>query len=318
MGSQHKQEDYNDALRECEMCMVLYWTRFGLYTKTELDTAYYELKAGHNPRRVYVCFKDADAGTDVSADLKAFRDSFPTEYGCMADSFRNPDTLKSLFLLQLMDYLKASASTTLPMEVKDGNLYIGGKKYVQLANVPFVGNNEAYTDLLKTIKRTKTLLAMSDPADDDYAEIAAELRALEEKREKMESSLWSTALDITRLSNERCSERLRHAIELFNQGDNRGASAILNEAEICHKADQNVKRIIELKTAEENLKTAKEGLKTSIEELKLKIETLKAEKAEGWREEVLDLRQKVVEFTKKAFGEQSEEYAEAMRSAGEA
>ena len=38
MGPLHQQEDYNIKLKECEMCMVLYWTKFGMYTKTELDT----------------------------------------------------------------------------------------------------------------------------------------------------------------------------------------------------------------------------------------------------------------------------------------
>ena len=58
MGPQHKQEDYNDKLRECDICLVLYWTKFGMYTKTELDTAYGELCAGRNPHKIYIYFKD--------------------------------------------------------------------------------------------------------------------------------------------------------------------------------------------------------------------------------------------------------------------
>lgn len=45
IGPKHKQEEYNEALRNCEMCLVLYWTRFGDYTTYELDTAYQELCA---------------------------------------------------------------------------------------------------------------------------------------------------------------------------------------------------------------------------------------------------------------------------------
>ena len=36
MGPQHKQEDYNDKLRECDICLVLYWTKFGMYTKIRI------------------------------------------------------------------------------------------------------------------------------------------------------------------------------------------------------------------------------------------------------------------------------------------
>ena len=27
MGVQHKQEDYNDYLRQCDMCVVLFWSK---------------------------------------------------------------------------------------------------------------------------------------------------------------------------------------------------------------------------------------------------------------------------------------------------
>lgn len=53
MGIKHKQEEYNEELRSCELCMVLYWTKFGMYTKTELDTAYNELCAGRNPHKLW-------------------------------------------------------------------------------------------------------------------------------------------------------------------------------------------------------------------------------------------------------------------------
>ena len=54
MGPLHKQEEYNQELKKCEICLVLFWTRFGDYTKSELDTAYSELLAGHNLKKLYV------------------------------------------------------------------------------------------------------------------------------------------------------------------------------------------------------------------------------------------------------------------------
>lgn len=138
MGAQHKQEDYNDKLRECEMCMVLYWTKFGLYTKTELDTAYNELKAGNNPKKLYVYFKEAEDGAEVTPELQAFRDSFPSAYGHFENRFRNIDTLKSQFLLQFIEYQGKSLADSPLIEIRDGKVSVGGKTYVDLANVPFV------------------------------------------------------------------------------------------------------------------------------------------------------------------------------------
>lgn len=101
MGPQHKQEEYNRELKTCEMCLVLYWTRFGDYTKSELDTAYSELCAGRNPKKLYVYFKDTE---DISPELKEFRESFATSYGHFFCRFANVDTMKLNFLLQFEAY----------------------------------------------------------------------------------------------------------------------------------------------------------------------------------------------------------------------
>ena len=310
MGEQHKQEDYNDVLRECEMCLVMYWTKFGLYTKTELDTAYNELKAGNNPKKLYVYFKEIEGDEKITDELKAFRDSFPTEYGHFENRFRNIDTLKSQFLLQFIEYQGKSLAASSLIEIRDGKVLLEGKTYVDLTNVPFVGNNEDYNVLVKDISDLKETLKYLPKDLPIYAEQATKLRDKEEQKEKMESSLWNTALDITRLSNQKCSERLQRAIELFNNGDNRGANAILIEEEICRDAEHN-RNLIRL--GEEG----REGLKINIEELKLKIQTLENEMGEGWREKIVDLYDKVMDYTKDAFGENTEEYINALLNAGD-
>lgn len=226
MGIHHKQDDYNEKLRDCEMCLVLYWTKFGMYTKTELDTAYKELQAGNNPRKLYVYFKN---GAEPTEELKEFRDSFPTRYGHFFTPFENFDTLKAHFLLQFMEYQSQVLINTNAIEIKDGKVVFGGIEYVDLKNVPFAGNNEEYNLLLKSIKKTKKLLAITDEDDEEYADYAAELQELKEKLSKMENSLWDTALMITRLSTTKCSERLKRAMDLFTAGDNKGAQAVLNE-----------------------------------------------------------------------------------------
>ena len=60
----------------------------------------------------------------------------------------------------------------------NSKLEIDGKEYVDLKNVPFVGNNEEYNELLKSIKRTQKLLAITDEGDPDYKEYAEELKQL--------------------------------------------------------------------------------------------------------------------------------------------
>lgn len=78
MGIAHKQEEYNEQLKDCEICLVLFWNRFGSYTKIELDTAYNELKKGNNPQKLYIYFKESES---ISPELREFRDGFPKNYG---------------------------------------------------------------------------------------------------------------------------------------------------------------------------------------------------------------------------------------------
>ena len=299
MGPLHKQEEYNRELRDCEMCLVLYWTRFGMYTKIELDTAFKGLCDGHNPKKLYVYFKDA---TEISAELKEFRDSFPEKYGHFSSRFANVDTLKADFLLQLMDYLNLYINGNNIVEIKNSQVSINGKAYVELKNVPFAGNNETYNRLLKEIAKTRKLLAITATDDPDYSEYANDLIELEKQQAQMENGLWDTALLITKLSTAHCSERLQRAMELFNKGDNKGAQAILNEEEIEKDVRHNL-HLIEL--GEEG----KKGLKTNIEEYQLKIKTLANEMPEGWIDTVISLYKRVAELTIAAYGEVSPELA---------
>jgi tetratricopeptide (TPR) repeat protein len=292
MGPKHKQEEYNEELRTCELCLVLYWTKFGMYTKKELDTAYHELCAGNNPKKLYVYFKD---GSEITPDLKSFRDSFPDQYGHFFCHFENIDTLKADFLLQFMDYQSKTLKDSKFMEVKEGKVTIDGKEYVDLQNVPFAGNNEEYNNLQKLIKKNKKLLAVTEPDDPDYTEYATELQEQQEKLAKMESSLWDTALMITRLSTTKCSERLQRAMDLFNQGDNKGAQAILNEEEIEKDVQHNLNLI---KLGEEG----KKGLVINIEEYLLKVKTIKNSNEEKQTSKLVDLYLKVIIISEHLYG----------------
>ena len=305
MGIHHKQDDYNEKLRDCEMCLVLYWTKFGMYTKTELDTAYKELQAGNNPRKLYVYFKN---GAEPTEELKEFRDSFPTRYGHFFTPFENFDTLKAHFLLQFMEYQSQVLINTNAIEIKDGKVVFGGIEYVNLKNVPFAGNNEEYNEIKDEIAELQEDLENLSPDSPRYAKKSEKLQKLQEKLSKMENSLWDTALMITRLSTTKCSERLKRAMDLFTAGDNKGAQAVLNEEEIERDVEHNL-HLIQL--GEEG----KKGLKINIEEYQLKIKTRENEMAEGWLHEQCKLHERVIELTSSLYGEHSIEAAQAMMDA---
>ena len=306
MGEDHKQEEYNEKLRECDMCMVLYWTKFGMYTKTELDTAYHEKIAGKNPQKVWVYFKEKESpDKQPTKELKEFRDSFPTKYGHFYTPFANFDTLKAHFLLQFMEYQSQALQGKNIVEVKDGKVTVDGKEYVDLQNVPFAGNNEEYNDLIKDIEELQEDLEDMSPDSPRYARKAEKLLKSKEKLSKMESSLWDTALMITKLSTTKCSERLQRAMDLFSNGDTKGAQAILNEEEIEKDIQHNLNLI---KLGEEG----KKGLKTNIEEYKLKVSILSTEMPKGWLKVQCELYDRIIELSEIAYGKDSLETAQAL------
>ena len=306
-GAESGLDSFKEKISDTDLCLTLYYDTFDDSTQSELETAYQSLCEGKNPKKIYVYFKE---GETVPEQLQAFRDSFPTKYGHFYCSFSNIDTLKADFLLQFMEYQSKNLGSSKMLEVNNGKVMVDGKEYVDLKNVPFAGNNEEYNLLLKSIKKTQKLLAITDEDDPDYADYAADLQEMKEKLAKMESSLWDTALLITRLSTTKCSERLNRAMDLFTAGDNKGAQAVLNEEEIERDVEHNL-HLIQL--GEEGRK----GLKINIEEYRLKIKTLENEMTEGWLLEVCKLHDRIIELTSSLYGDNSLEKAQALMDATE-
>ena len=299
MSQERKQTEYNNALKECELCLVMYWTRLGEYTAEELTTAWESLKAGDNPKKLYVYFKEP---CNASQELKEFKDSFVTRYGHFYCKFENIDTLRLNFLLQFEQYQNAFLTSASIIEMGDSKILIDGKEYVNLKNIQFVGNNEEYTELLSSIKKTQKLLAITDEDDPEYEEYLKELEQLKDKQRKKEKTIWETALLITKFSASKCSERLSRAIELFNSGDDKGANAVLKEEEIDSDIERNLK-LIEL--GEEG----KKGLVVNIDEYRLKIKVLHCSLNKDV-EKIIALRRKVLELCIRLYGECSIDVAE--------
>ena len=306
MGPEHKQEEYNEQLRDCDLCIVLYRTTFGKWTKMELDTAYEEKCAGRNPKKLYVYFKD---GEQISEDLQKFRDSFPENYGHFFTDYKNIDTLKAHFLLQFMDYLSNNIKDSGVIEIHGSKVVINGKPYVELSNVPIVANNDKYNQLLKTIDDKQTILSLVDKSHPKYSEYKTELENARNELHQIEESIWDTALLVTSMSNEKNSKNLQLAIDLLNQGDNKGAQALLLSENDESDIAQNMKLI---KLGEEGQK----GIKDIINKKRLLIKTYENEMSEGWIDQVISLRKQIADISKEAFGKESLEYATALDALG--
>jgi len=104
MAAKHKQEEYNDYLRECDMCVVLYWTKFGKYTEIELDTAYQLLNSDSNLKVMRVLFKEDS--TDIADALRLFKEKYENAHPEMCKSFANETQLKEELTQQIIDCIQ--------------------------------------------------------------------------------------------------------------------------------------------------------------------------------------------------------------------
>ena len=119
-------DEYYRKLKNCEMCLVLYWTKFEDQTKDE-DAAYSELCAGRNSQKIYVYFKDTK---DITPELKNFKESFSTKYGHFFCRFENVDTMILNFLPQVDDCQNKPLEVRL--KVRDLRVKTGGEAFHQL------------------------------------------------------------------------------------------------------------------------------------------------------------------------------------------
>ncbi len=136
---QHKQEDYNDKLRECDMCFALFWTKFGMYTNIEVNTAQNELINSHNIKKIHAFFKEP-------AEMTSELENFKTEYVHTKEIlvFSNKDDLRMLSLIAILDYIKNElkidvyeSSKTPIYSIKDNTLSLKNTPFIKLENVKF-------------------------------------------------------------------------------------------------------------------------------------------------------------------------------------
>ena len=86
MQEGRKEDEYLDRLKECEICLVLFWKTLGEYTLEELEVAVAEKRAGRLPRQVLILLKEPS--DDITDELATFKDNYPRQ---------NPDIPSCVF-----------------------------------------------------------------------------------------------------------------------------------------------------------------------------------------------------------------------------
>lgn len=307
MSSTRKQDDFNSKLEGCDICIFMFWNRLGKYTLEEFDLACKRCREGLNPKKLYVYFKEAE--NNIDDGLKSFRDSFHENYQHAVYEFRNIDALILNFLFILIDSdiltFNRIDKEISDVKIKDSHIYAFNEPLADLTNVSFVGNNQQYISLLKSIKSSQRALGFMTFDHPEYADEARQLLELKKSKERIEQDLLQTALTITKFNSTESSERLNKAVRLFNNGDCCGANALLN--------DDDLFRDIELNRQSVKVgKIGKIGLKKNLSVLAFKISLLSTDRPDDWENSIMIFCDKVLDISEDLYDINSFEYCDVM------
>jgi hypothetical protein len=98
------QDEYNKAIRECDLFVMLFWTKVGQYTEEEFETAFGQFKSTNKPF-IFTYFKDTEISISTvnRRDLNSlldFQDKLKA-LGHFYTVYKNIDELKFKFNQQL-------------------------------------------------------------------------------------------------------------------------------------------------------------------------------------------------------------------------
>ena len=245
-------DEFKASLTDCEMCLTLYWKSLVANSDVELDTAYQELKDGHNPRKLYVFFKEPSE--DIADALRDFKASFENKYGHFFCRFENVDTMNLHFILQFEAYSNQMNSDL--VKVTDGKVLVGDREMVNLDNVPFAAMNKEYQRLkrekveieLECSEARKKYLANpeSEELEEEYDSLKSKRKNVAEESERYQKHLYNIALTIVKTGEDGCTDQMRLARELFEKGEAAAADEIFDLDKIMDEDNQDEQLVEQL------------------------------------------------------------------------
>ena len=278
-NDRRKQDEYNDQVRACDMFLAFFHIKAGKYTIEEFDVATEEFhRTGKTPKS-YVYCRDLKSEEQESIELQEFKKHLFNELGHYWCRYNNHESMQLHFVMQLLLFENNRMDD---LKVEDGWVMLDNLQIAQMSNLSFVEGNDAYQQMVSelaslplTIEKAQ-LRCEKYPDDDDLKDELQQLidkqRSLKNSIANHQSSLLETAKKIAQLQGELITNRMRRAIDAFNEDKVHKANIILNEAESDAKQAIDDYRA-SLKYAEQKRKLVEQ----SIDELTLKISIIMAD-----------------------------------------
>lgn len=247
-NNKRKQDEYNKYIKNCDVFVVLFYTKAGGYTVEELNVARKECETRQLPLFIY--FRDLNywqvlqkKDENLEAIKKYIGDNMQHFWG----SYSTNDKLHLDFVLWLDKKLCGGKSD---VKVKNGNVMLDDVIVTKMLQLPFASNNEDFKQMyqashefparIEKLRKRTEKYPDDQEIHDELQEALNEYNALTKKFEGFQQTLLDTAKFIADRQQEQTSEKLQRAIDSFESGDMAGANAILKEVEIeADELDKN-------------------------------------------------------------------------------
>ena len=281
------QDQYNQVLSASDMCICLFHKRAGQYTVEEFHHAIAEYQRTGDHPKTYVYARALVEGEVEEEELKQFKDELFKQMGHYWCNYATEDSMKLHFVMQFERLINDSLGhreDTQNLSIEQGNVMLHGRKVADYNNIPFAANNTEVIALKEKIAALdKDIVALRSIGNDALTPMinakADERHQCQKQLEQLEKQLLDTALSISKMisSGHPISERKRAAIEMFEQGNNKGVLEMLNEEEI-ERDYQSAKRELQagqalIEAGEKAKEAARDKIRSLVDEYLLKAKT---------------------------------------------
>ena len=314
------QDQYNQVLSASDMCICLFHKRAGQYTVEEFHHAIAEYQRTGDHPKTYVYARALVEGEVEEEELKQFKDELFKQMGHYWCNYATEDSMKLHFVMQFERLINANhghREDNQNLSIEQGNVMLHGRKIADYNNIPFAANNTEVLSLKEKIAALdKDIVALRSIGNDALTpminEKLSERHQYQEHLEQLEKQLLDTALSISKIisSGHPISERKRAAIEMFEQGNNKGVLDMLNEEDIERDYQSAKSRLSAGKqleeTAQKVIQAARDEIRSLVDEYLLKAKTWMSTYSEANRfDEACKCYEQAIALTRESLPEEN-------------
>ena len=252
-NDRRKQDEYNEYVCQSDIFLALFHKKAGQFTIEEFDKASEQFKATASPK-VYTYCKDLKPGEEESPELKEFKERLFNEMGHYWCRYDNRESLQFQFVMQLQ---LVESSRMDDVKVEDGVVTINGLPVAKMDKLKFAACNDKYQEMSEKLALFPNQIAKARlrseryPEDEDLRDELQqkqnEFNQLKKEFAELQQNFFDTAKRVAQLQGEHITNRLRDAINAFNEGRVHDCNLILDIAKEDARRDyDDFKQCIEI------------------------------------------------------------------------